>query len=95
MLADPRAVINGSWFPPMTAEPVQGGYRVSGRTAFASGSNYSTWFGAQALVMENGAPQFAPNGMPVALVVHFPAAETGAIRQVIPVSAGVATVLVV
>src|SRR5205085_12026708 len=34
ILADPRAVVNGSLFPPLSAEPVPGGYRVSGRTAF-------------------------------------------------------------
>jgi len=28
ILADPRAVVNGSLFPPLTAERVQGGYRV-------------------------------------------------------------------
>jgi alkylation response protein AidB-like acyl-CoA dehydrogenase len=75
MLADRRAVINGSVFPPLAAEPVQGGFHVSGRTAFASGSSYATWLGMQAIVMENGQPQIGPNGAPVALLVHFPASE--------------------
>jgi indole-3-acetate monooxygenase len=75
MLADPRAVVNGSLFPPLAAESVQGGYRVSGRTAFGSGSSYATWLGTQAVLLENGAPKLGPNGIPVALIVHFPAAE--------------------
>jgi alkylation response protein AidB-like acyl-CoA dehydrogenase len=75
MLADPRAVINGSMFPPLSAAPAQGGYRVSGRTAFASGCDYATWLGCQAVVMENGAPKRGDNGMPVALFVNFPASE--------------------
>ncbi|HZU75229.1 MAG TPA: acyl-CoA dehydrogenase family protein, partial [Dehalococcoidia bacterium] len=75
MLADPRAVVCGSFNSQMAAEPVQGGYRVSGRAAFASGCNYATWFVAQALVMENGAPKLRPTGMPVALAVFFPAGD--------------------
>lgn len=75
ILGDPRAVVNGSLNPPLSAEPVPGGYRVTGRTAFASGCNYATWLQCQALVMENGAPKIGPNGIPVALMVHFPAAE--------------------
>ncbi len=60
MLADPRAVINGSLFPPLMAETVPGGYRVSGRTAFASGCSHATWLGLQAVIMENGAPRVGP-----------------------------------
>lgn len=75
ILADPRAVVNGSLFPPLAAESVAGGYRVSGCTAFASGCNHATWFGAQALIMEHGAPVLGPAGIPSALLVHFPAHE--------------------
>jgi alkylation response protein AidB-like acyl-CoA dehydrogenase len=75
ILADPRAVVNGSLFPPMTAEPVPGGYRVSGRTAFASGCNHATWLQCQAVVLENGAPKIGANGVPAALLVHVPAGE--------------------
>jgi alkylation response protein AidB-like acyl-CoA dehydrogenase len=64
IIADPRAVVNGSLFPPLTAEPVPGGYRVSGRTAFGSGCAYTTWFGAQAIVLDNGAPRLGPGGIP-------------------------------
>lgn len=75
IFTNPRAVVNGSLFPPMTAELAPGGYRVSGRTAFASGCSYATWLGVQAVVMEHGAPKLGPNGIPATLLVHFPATE--------------------
>src|SRR5262245_36298132 len=75
MFADPRAVINGSLFPPLSATPAQGGYRVTGRSAFGSGCEYATWLGCQAVVMENGAPKLGANGTPMALLLNFPASE--------------------
>lgn len=75
LLADPRAVINGSLFPPMTAVPAPGGYLVSGRSAFCSGADHTTWFGFQAVIMDGGVPRMAPNGMPATLLVHVPAAK--------------------
>jgi len=75
MFADPHAVCCGAWFPPGSAEPVQGGYRVTGHWSFASGSNYATWLTGQAFVTENGAPKIGANGMPAALILFFPAGE--------------------
>lgn len=71
MFSDPRAVLVGAWFPPGTAEPVQGGYRVSGHWAFGSGSNYATWLTGQALITENGVPKPGPDGNPQPLIVFF------------------------
>ena len=50
--ADPRAVI--AWGPPngCQAQAVAGGYRVSGRWDFASGSRQATWMGAHCQVVE-------------------------------------------
>ncbi|HLZ71512.1 MAG TPA: acyl-CoA dehydrogenase family protein [Dehalococcoidia bacterium] len=36
LFAQPRTLLAGGWFPPGKAEPVQGGYRVSGQWAFAA-----------------------------------------------------------
>ncbi|WEJ61642.1 acyl-CoA dehydrogenase family protein [Thiomicrorhabdus lithotrophica] len=41
-----RAVIAGSGMPSGKAKTVKNGYEVSGRWAYASGSNYATWFTA-------------------------------------------------
>jgi alkylation response protein AidB-like acyl-CoA dehydrogenase len=75
MFADPRAICAGGLFPPAAAEPVQGGYRVSGQWSFGSGANYATWFIGQAIVHDHGAPRLGPDGNPVALVIFFPASE--------------------
>lgn len=75
LFAQPRAMLAGGWFPPGKAEPVQGGYRVSGQWAFGSGSNYATWLTGQALVSENGAPRLGPDGNPVAMIVWVRAGE--------------------
>jgi alkylation response protein AidB-like acyl-CoA dehydrogenase len=81
MLADPKALLLGSLFPPLTATSVQGGYRVSGRTSFASGCQYATWLGCQAVVMEDGRPKFAAAGMPELLLIFLPAGEAEVIEN--------------
>jgi indole-3-acetate monooxygenase len=75
IFADPRAVCVGAWFPPGTAEPVPGGYRVTGQWSFGSGSTYATWFNGQALVTDQGVPRLGPDGRPMLLFVFFRAEE--------------------
>src|SRR5262245_60584040 len=75
MRAEPRGFPAGGWFPPGTAEPVQGGFRVSGQWAFGSGCNYANWLTGQALVTENGGPKIGPDSKPIPLIVFFPASE--------------------
>ena len=48
ILGDQHSVVNGTLFPPLSAEPVHGGYQVTGRSAFASGCNYARWLHCQA-----------------------------------------------
>ncbi|MBP3040408.1 acyl-CoA dehydrogenase [Bacillaceae bacterium Marseille-Q3522] len=48
--SDPKAVIAGTGFPAGYAERLPGGYRVSGRWKYASGSQYATLFTASATV---------------------------------------------
>ncbi len=43
---DPRAWFTAAIAPPLTAVPVEGGYRVSGRGLFASNCHYAAWFAA-------------------------------------------------
>jgi len=75
MRTDLRGFPAGSWFPPGTAESVEGGYRVSGQWNFASGCDYANWLCGQALVTENGAPKIGVDGKPIPLIVFFPANE--------------------
>ena len=75
ILGDPRAIVNGSLFPPLAATPVPGGYRVSGRSSFGSGCDYATWIQCQAVIIDNGVPRHGPNGVPEAVLVHVPAKD--------------------
>jgi alkylation response protein AidB-like acyl-CoA dehydrogenase len=48
-----------AWGPPgapFEAEPVEGGYRISGKWRFASGSHHATWLGAHMRVAGTGGP---------------------------------------
>lgn len=47
---DPRAWLTAAIAPPLTAVPVEGGYRVSGRGPFASNCHYAHWFCAACTV---------------------------------------------
>lgn len=69
---DPRAVVAGTAIPSGTAVVVEGGYRVSGRWAFASGCQHATWILGVATVLQDGAPRLGPNGVPETRFVFFP-----------------------
>lgn len=64
----PRAA--GAFMPSGKAVPVAGGYRVSGRWAFASGIRHAQWVSATARVVSDGAaaPALRRMVMPVAAV---------------------------
>jgi alkylation response protein AidB-like acyl-CoA dehydrogenase len=72
---DPRAVI--AWGPGTSsrAVAVEGGFRVTGSFAFASGCWYATWLGGDCAVVEaDGTPRLA-GGKPVMRRVLFPASR--------------------
>lgn len=52
-----------------------GGYRLTGRWAFASGSTHTDWFFLNAVVFEDGAMQPGPEGLPKTRVLAVPASE--------------------
>ena len=72
---DPRGVAGGVYAPSGKAVPVDGGYRVSGRWAFASGAEHCAWLMGGSVIVENGAPRLLPNGAPDAPLMLFPAAD--------------------
>jgi indole-3-acetate monooxygenase len=56
-----------------TAVAVDGGYRVSGAWAFASGSKHATWLAAHCLVQEaDGTPRLGTDGEPFQRTMLFP-----------------------
>ncbi len=72
---DPRGIAGGVYAPSGKAVPVEGGYRVNGRWAFASGCEHCAWLMGGSVIVENGAPRLLPNGAPDAPLMLFPAAE--------------------
>jgi alkylation response protein AidB-like acyl-CoA dehydrogenase len=57
-----------------TAVRAEGGYRISGRWPFASGSPYATWLGGMSVVCDDdGTPVLDANGQPQRLLAIWPA----------------------
>lgn len=52
-----------------------GGYRLSGRWSFASGSTHAAWFFLNAVVLDNGVPQPGVEGLPRLVMLAVPPAE--------------------
>jgi indole-3-acetate monooxygenase len=56
------------------AVKVEGGYRISGRWPFASGSPFATWLGGMSLICDDaGSPIVGANGRPTPLLAIWPA----------------------
>ena len=72
IFGDPRAVVaSGPSFGKAVA--VDGGYRVNGTWAFASGNKHATWMAAHCLVSEqDGSPRLYPDGTPFERTMFFP-----------------------
>ena len=62
----------GGIFPFNPAIPVDGGYVVTGRWPYASGSAHAEWLGGGTMVIEDGKPKMTPFGMPAIKFVTFP-----------------------
>jgi alkylation response protein AidB-like acyl-CoA dehydrogenase len=61
---DPRAVLAWGPGPRVKAVECEGGYRVSGVWAFASGGRHATWLGAHCPIFRaDGSPRLDDNGM--------------------------------
>ncbi|MEQ8860903.1 MAG: acyl-CoA dehydrogenase family protein [Pseudomonadales bacterium] len=71
----PNAITTGVTAPLGRAEPVDGGYRVSGRWPFGSGCQVSDWICGGCFVMEDGRPRQNAHGLPESVLVMFPASE--------------------
>ena len=74
VFADPTAPTAGIAAPTGAAVRSNGGVRVTGRWAFASGVTHSDWLWAGCVVMENGQPRMTPSG-PEVVHVCMPVRE--------------------
>jgi alkylation response protein AidB-like acyl-CoA dehydrogenase len=62
---DPRAVLAWGPGPKVKAVECEGGYKVTGVWAFASGGRHATWLGAHCPIFAaDGSPKFEANGLP-------------------------------
>jgi len=74
---DPGTIVSGTVFPFGRAERAGGGYQVSGRWQYASGSWHTNWHFVFCNVYEPGAaePEQGPLGTPLVVVPHIPRSE--------------------
>src|ERR1700740_1993218 len=73
---DPRAVLAWGPGPKVKAIETEGGYRVTGVWAFASGGRHATWIGAHCPIYRaDGSPLIGPDGKQVERTMLVPAAE--------------------
>jgi alkylation response protein AidB-like acyl-CoA dehydrogenase len=71
----PCAVSGGTFAPQGRALAGDGGFRVSGRWAFASGCQHCAWLMGGAVVVDGTEPRRLPSGAPDARLFLFPAGE--------------------
>jgi indole-3-acetate monooxygenase len=76
MFDDARSVLAWGPGPKARAVEVEGGYRVTGTWAFASGGRHATWLGCHAPIFQaDGKPKLGANGRPVERVMLVPSRE--------------------
>jgi alkylation response protein AidB-like acyl-CoA dehydrogenase len=69
------AIFAVAFFPARRAVPVDGGYRVTGRTPFVSGVDHCWWVVGLANIFENDALRLWDNGAPVTIITACPIGE--------------------
>ena len=76
VFGDPRAVLAWGPGPKAKAVAVEGGYRVTGTWAFASGGRHATWLGAHCPIFEaDGRPRLDEEGLQVLRTMLVPSEE--------------------
>ncbi|WP_394822266.1 acyl-CoA dehydrogenase family protein [Pendulispora albinea] len=65
IFAAPATIVVGAFRPTGVATPVDGGYRVTGRWPFASGSTHATWYLGGCTIVRDGKPIMGPTGVPM------------------------------
>jgi alkylation response protein AidB-like acyl-CoA dehydrogenase len=68
-------IVAGTARPIGRAVAVEGGFEVSGRWPFASGSNHATWFAAECIIYDGEAKRLDENGNERTKMLFVPASE--------------------
>jgi alkylation response protein AidB-like acyl-CoA dehydrogenase len=64
MKDEPMATLGGSGMPGGVAVPVEGGYRISGRWGFTSGSQHTRWLCGSCTIQDDGVTRLDDEGNP-------------------------------
>ena len=72
---EPNAVLGGTTASLGRARAVEGGYRVSGRWAFGSGSEHCAWLASGCAIYDGEQPRLAADGQAARCVVVTPSAD--------------------
>jgi len=75
VFSDPETLMTGVFAPTGKAEKVEGGFQVSGRWQWGSGSQNADWILGGCLLMENGEPMLDSSGRPRQTMLIMPAKE--------------------
>lgn len=75
IFARPETLVTGVFAPTGRAERVDGGFRVSGRWQWGSGSQNADWVLAGCMLTENGEPLLDGNGRPRSHMMILPATD--------------------
>lgn len=71
----PDTIVGGVAGPYGRAEAVDGGYRVTGRWSWASGSTHSDWLVGGTVVTQGGQPRMVREGVPETRLLFFRASD--------------------
>jgi alkylation response protein AidB-like acyl-CoA dehydrogenase len=80
-LSSEHAVMAGAFNPPRRAVPVEGGYRLSGKTPFNSNCHSATCFIGLASIYDGDAQRLDDSGAPVTLLTLFPSEDARIIEN--------------
>ena len=69
---NPDVIVAATFGKPMSAVPVDGGYRISGRSPFASNCRDSRWCGFSAVLMIGDQPRMTEGGAPEQIFAYIP-----------------------
>jgi alkylation response protein AidB-like acyl-CoA dehydrogenase len=79
IFGQPDTILGGSFYPARRAIPVDGGYRVTGKTPFVSGAYQAQWFIGLANIFNDDTPMLDTMGVPVTLITATPASDVSII----------------
>jgi alkylation response protein AidB-like acyl-CoA dehydrogenase len=71
----PRSVVANTPAPTATAVPVEGGYLVTGRQGFSTGSRHASWIAARGKILDNSQVRKLPSGAEDIRFFMFPVGE--------------------